>query len=102
MLAYEKDKKEQYYIDYLAARRMQLPDNEYMAFAAGSPEKYQHALELEKRMERFSEEWELQPEYLQLYNRREHRTGGDGKKYYEENERLIQLLKDNYRDSCSD
>lgn len=102
MLAYEKDKREEYYIDYLAAKRMQLSANEYMAFAAGSPENYQHTLELQRKMERFTEEWELQPEYLQLYNRREHRTNGDGKKYYEENERLMQLLKDNYRDSCSD
>lgn len=102
MRAYERDEKEEYFIDYLAAKRMQLSENEYVAFAAGIPENYRHTLELEKKMERFSEEWELQPEYLQLYNRREYRTGGDGKKYYEENERLLQLLKDNYRDSCSD
>lgn len=102
MLAYERDKREEYYIDYLAAKRMRLPENEYVALAAGAPEMYQHTLELEKKVERFSEEWEQQPEYLQLYNRRELRTGGDGKKYYEENERLIQLLKDNYRDRCSD
>lgn len=102
MLAYERDKREEYYIDYLAAKRMRLSENEYVALAAGAPEMYQHTLELEKKVERFSEEWEQQPEYLQLYNRREHRTGGDGKKYYEENERMIQLLKDNYRDRCSD
>lgn len=101
-LAYEKDEKEEYYIDYLAAKRMQLTDNEYVTFAAGIPENYRHILELEKRMERFSEEWELQPEYLQLYNRREYRMGSDGKKYYEESERMIRLLKDNYRDSCND
>lgn len=101
-LAYEKDEKEEYYIDYLAAKRMQLTDNEYVTFAAGIPENYRHTLELEKRMERFSEEWELQPEYLQLYNRREYRMGSDGKKYYEESERMIRLLKDNYRDSCND
>lgn len=101
-LAYERDKKEEYYIDYLAAKRMRLSENEYVAFAAGSPENYQHTLKLEKKMERFSEEWEQQPEYLQLYNRRENRSGGDMKKYYEENDRLMRLLKDNYRDSCSD
>lgn len=102
LLACGKDQREEYYVDYLAAKRMQLTENEYVAFAAGSPENYRHTLELEKKMERFSQEWELQPEYLQLYNRRECRTGGDVKKYYEENERLVQLLKDNYRDSCGD
>lgn len=102
LLAYERDKREEYYIDYLAAKRMRLSEKEYVAFAAGSPEKYQHTLELEKKLEKFSDEWELQPEYLQLYNRRERRTGGDAKRYYEESERLVQLLKDNYRDGCSD
>lgn len=101
-LAYERDKREDYYIDYLAAKRLRLPENEYVAFAANSPENYRHTLELEKKMERFSEEWELQPEYLQLYNRRESRTGGDVKKYYGESERLVRLLKDNYRDGGSD
>lgn len=101
-LAYEKDKREDYYIDYLAAKRLQLSEEEYVAFAAGIPENYQDTLELEKRMERFREEWELQPEYLQLYHRREYRTGGDVKKYYEESDRLVQLLKESYRDSCGD
>lgn len=101
-LAYEKDDQEEYYIDYLAAKRMKLPESEYVAFAAADAENYRHTLELEKRMERLVDEWEQQPEYLQLYNRRERRTGGDGKKYYEENERLMQLLKDNYRSGCSD
>lgn len=101
-LAYERDKREDYYIDYLAAKRMHLTEDDYVAFAAGISENYQHTLELEKRMERFREEWELQPEYLQLYNRRECRAGGDVKKYYEESDRLVQLLKDNYRDSCGD
>ncbi len=101
-LAWEKDPREDYHIAHLAAKRMQLAESEYVAYVAGNPEDYRYTLELEKRMERFSEEWELQPEYLQLYNRRESRTGGDGKRYYEENDRLMQLLKDNYRDSCSE
>lgn len=100
-LAYEKDNRDEYYIDYLAAKRMMLSESEYVVFAAEQPENYRFTLELEKKMERLSEEWEQQPEYLRLYNRRELRAGGDGKKYYEENERLTQLLKSGYRDSLN-
>ncbi len=99
MQAYEKDRKDEYYIEYLAAKRMMLSENDYVAFVSGNPENYRFTLELEKRMEQISGEWEQQTEYLQLYNRREYRTGGNGKKYYEENERLTQLLKDSYRES---
>lgn len=100
--AYDRDPRDEYYIDYLAAKRMQLSEGDYVAFAAGDPKNYPFTLELEKKMDRFTEEWERQPEYLQLYNRRELLTGGDAKRYYEENERLTQLLKDNYRDSFRD
>lgn len=98
-LAYEKDRRDDYYIDYLAAKRMTLSENEYVAFVAEKPEQYHLTLELERKMERLSEEWEQQPEYLRLYNRREQRADGDMKKYYEENERLTRLLKSGYRDS---
>ena len=53
-------------------------------------------------MERLTDEWERQPEYLRLYAHRELRTGERKQKYYEENERLTQTLKDSYRKSVAD
>lgn len=98
-LAYEKDRRDDYYIDYLAAKRMTLSESEYVDLAAEKPEQYRFTLELERKIEQLSEDWEQQPEYLMLYKRREQRNGGDMKKYYEENERQVRLLKDGYRDS---
>lgn len=85
---------------YLAAKRMELPEDEYVAFAAQNPENYTESLELEKRIEQFEREWEQQPEYRQLQLRGTWRTE-DRVKYDAENERLTQALKNSYRTSVS-
>lgn len=85
---------------YLAAKRMELPEDAYVAFAAQNPENYTESLELEKRIEQFEREWEQQPEYRQLQLRGEWRMN-DRVKYDAENERLTQALKNSYRASVS-
>lgn len=99
--AWETEQQDIYYRDYLAAKRMELSEKEYVAFAADNHEKYELTLSLEKDIERLTEEWEQQPEYLRLNHRRELREGSDKQKYYEESDRLIQVLKSSYRSSMS-
>lgn len=94
--AFELDGGEAYCMDYLAAKRMQLSGKEYVDFTSQHTEWYQLVMELEKRVESASAEWEQQPDYLRLYNRREMRNH-DKQKYYEDNDRLIQALKSSYR-----
>lgn len=94
--AYEWSKSEEYCVDYLAAKRMELSEENYVAFAAEHGEWHLSALELEKKLERALGEWEQQPDYLRLYNRRDLRSR-DRRKFYEDNERLTQALKDSYR-----
>lgn len=100
--AYEMEGRRDFYRDYLAAKRMVLTESEYVSFAAENPEGYELTLELEQDMERLTDEWERQPEYLQLYGHRELRTSDRKQKYYDENERLTQTLKDSYRKSVAD
>ncbi len=83
-------------MDYLSAKRMQLSEKTYVDFAAGCTEWYPQTLELEKKYREAVEEWEKHPDYLQLYNRRELKSR-DRQKYCEENERLVQALKNSYR-----
>lgn len=99
--AWETDQQDTYYRDYLAAKRMELSEKEYISFAADRHVKYELTLCLEKDMEQFTEEWEQQPEYLRLNHRRELRNSSDKQKYYEENEQLTQALKSSYRSSMS-
>ncbi len=71
LAAYELSGSGDDYTEYLAAKRLELPESDYVAFAAGHPKNYQYALDLEKRLEQLTQDWEVQPEYLTLYNRRE-------------------------------
>ena len=97
----EKRKSQIEHLDaYLAAKRMELTEDAYVAFAAQNPENYTESLELEKRIEQFEREWEQQPEYRQLRLRGDWRVN-DRVKYDAENERLTQALKNSYRTSVS-
>lgn len=88
--------------DYLAAKRLELPEEAYVAFAAGHTELYEETLALEKEIEELTKQWEQQPEFLLLNNRRELRENGQLQKYDEENEKLTQALKESYRNSVTD
>lgn len=77
--------------DYLAAKRLQLSEGEYVALMGERGDLYSHSLELERQMEQYEREWEASPEYLRLYGMRESRN------YFEEGERLTLALKDGYR-----
>lgn len=100
--AYETDGREEFYRDYLAAKRMELSENDYVSFAAGNTGGYGHALELERDVEQLIREWEQQPEYLRLNSRRELRSGDNRQKYYDDSERLTQTLKESYRSCVTD
>lgn len=99
--AFQTDGDPDCYRDYLAAMRMTLSEEDYVAFAAERAENYGYTLELEKELEQILGEWEQQPEYLLLNSRRARRGGVDRQSYYEEGDRLIQALKDGYRNSVS-
>lgn len=96
--AYELDGGQESRACYLAAMRMGLSEADYVAFSAEHGELYQEAMELEKKFEQSAAEWERQPDYLLLYNRRERRES-DMPKYLEENGRLTQALKESYRET---
>ena len=98
--AYETDGDPNCYRDYLAAKRLELSEDDYVAFVASQEEGYEHMLGLEKDIDKFLAQWEQQPEYLLLYNRREARTL-DRQRYHGEGGRLLKALKDSYRDSVS-
>lgn len=100
--AYETDKEMVHYQEYLAAKRMELNEGEYIAFAAEQTKAYKYTLELEKKMERLLEDWKIQPEFQRLLEIRELRKGQNRQKYYDENENLIQELKKSYCDSVGE
>lgn len=95
--AYEIEEREDYYLEYLAAKRMELSESEYVSLVAGKTGKYELTLALEKKMEQMNEEWQQRTDYLQLNHFRELRGGEQRQKYYEQCENYSRTLKDSYR-----
>jgi hypothetical protein len=81
---------------------MELDERAYIAFAAEQTVGYEYTLELEKKMERLTEDWKLQPEFQQLLEIRERRSSGERQRYDEGNEELVRNLKRSYRGSVGE
>lgn len=95
--AYDADGDLAHYKAFLAAKRLELDENAYISFAAEQTIGYEHTLELEKKIERLTEDWKLQPEFQELLAIRESRKNGERQRYYEDTGRLIRELKSDYR-----
>lgn len=87
---------------HLAAKRMELSEEEYISYAAELTNSYEASLALERELELLESDFVKQPEYKKLLLRREWRQGIDKQKYYDENDSLTQSLKSTYRSSVSE
>ncbi len=100
--AYEVCREPAYLRAMLLAKRMQVSEGEYVEFTQRYPEAYELSLELEKELEACRELWQQQPEYARLQQRMEYRRSHESQKYYEENEKIIQMIKNRYRFTISE
>lgn len=95
--AYELSGETAEQISFLAAKRMYLSESDYIAFVSEQADSYAGLLQLEKQMNHIKNEWEKQADHRRLSMRAQLREQ-DKQRYYNESDRLIQALKDNYRD----
>lgn len=102
LAAYRINGNEEDYLCFLATKRLELPERQYVSFASGEMEHYELTLELEKKMEELQREYQLQPEKLMLRQRIHALEIGDERRYQEESERFCQSLKDAYRFSVGE
>ena len=100
--AYEICESDEHFMAYLAAKRMELSDGEYIALVAELSGSYEQTLVLEKKLEDLLRQWQEQADYQRLMLRREWREGSEKQKYYDENGRLTLGLKNSYRNSVSE
>lgn len=98
-LAYETDGDMEHHKAYLAVKRLELDEKAYIAFAAEQTIGYEQTLELEKRIDRLTEDWKLQPEFQELLAIREYRQNGNRQLYLKENEKLLRRMKKEYCES---
>lgn len=100
--AYETEGREEYYLAYLAAKRMELPEGDYLALVAEQPGSYETSLRLEKRIQSLEEGFRGHEAYRRLEELKERKADGEEQRYYEEVETIGQLLKEQYRESVSE
>lgn len=98
LAAYELVHEPDYYRAYLAAKRMQLDDREYIAFVADLPEAYDISISLEREIDGILEEWEGSECLKNLSELKEIREEGRKSLYYEEIDRHTQAIKEQYRE----
>lgn len=99
--AYDAEPTDASFQAYLAAKRMELEEGEYISFVAELTEHYEETLKLEKQIEQIARDWQEHGDYKRLEQRREWRNDSD-KKYYDDNERLTLALKSSYRSNVSE
>lgn len=100
MAAYETDADRESLICYLAAKRMELSDSEYVDLVAGNLKLCEGSLELEGKVESLNAQWEQEADSLRLLKRKE-LLEEDERSYLEENRKVTQALKDGYRSMVS-
>ncbi len=100
--SYEIEPNGETYQAYLAAKRMELSEGDYLAFIAERPEAYDSSLKLEKDIEYLAESFGQQEAATRLAELKAWRNDGNKQKYYEEMERVVQILKDSYRNSVGE
>jgi tetratricopeptide (TPR) repeat protein len=86
---------------YLAAKRMELSDEEYVALAADHLDQFRNSLVLEKTMDALNKAWKVSPEAKRLEERGSvHDTLSEC--YFEENGRIMAGLMASYRESVGE
>lgn len=97
--SYEIRQDKETLVEYLAAMRLSMKEEDYISFAAGHPEYYEETLMLEKRMEELVTVWEESEQKRALDRRLLRKVHGDSTGYYAETDRRLYELKNEYRES---
>lgn len=88
-------------LHFLAAKRMELSDADYIAFAAQREEEYRITLELERRMEVLQKEYQEDETKQRLEQMKAYRNGEEAVKYYAGTDKIARRLKEDYRSHAS-
>ncbi|MBO7387554.1 MAG: hypothetical protein J6U15_07085 [Lachnospiraceae bacterium] len=96
--AYNYTNSEADFRDYLAAKRMSMSDSEYVKFVADMPDYYMASINLEADVDEILNNWERSNEEAELEELLNLKQLGDSTGYYQEVNRLVEGLKEEYRD----
>ncbi len=97
--AYELSGREESGIQYLVAVRSRISEGEYVSFIADNGQYYELSLKVEKRYEAAREQFEATRENRMLSALKIYKEEGNISSYYEEIDKIIAEIKDQYRES---
>lgn len=97
--AYELSGREESGIQYLVAVRSRISEGEYVSFIADNGQYYELSLKVEKRYEAAREQFEATRENRMLSALKIYKEEGNISSYYEEIDKIIAGIKDQYRES---
>ncbi len=100
--AYEITGNEESGIQYLAAVRQMLTDEEYIRFIAKRPQFYNLSLEVEHLVEQAAGHFEETRENRMLFALKVYKEEGNVNSYYEEIDKLTAEIKQQYRDNVTE
>ena len=95
--AYRRNGEEEELTAFLTAKRMQLPEKEYVAFVTGSPDYYEASMQLEQRLEKAAEDWQQSEEKRNTEELFFKRQTEEASYYYSEMAKNIESLQEEYR-----
>lgn len=98
---YDMTKNEESGIEFLAAQRMYLSEEAYIAFIGEHGEYYNLSMQVEKRLTAAREEFEASEENRMLTALKIYKDEGNAASYYEEIDKIIAKKKDEYREVVS-
>lgn len=99
--AYDMTGDEKTGIEFLAAQRLCLNEDAYIAYIAEHGEYYNLSLQVEKRLKEAKEEFEASEECRMLTALEIYKDEGNVASYYEEIDKIISRQKDEYRELVS-
>lgn len=89
-------------LQFLTAVRRQLSDSDYVAFIADHGEYYELSLKVEKLLKQVREQFEATQENRMLSALKIFKEEGNAASYYEEIDKVIDALKDDYRNCVTE
>lgn len=100
--AYQLHPIKEHYMPYLASKRAELSEREYLQFVTEQPRNLEYSLEIEQQMKNIQKRYDETEIGYRLAQMCEWRDAGEIQKYDEELERMILAMKENYRLSMSE
>lgn len=93
--AYRRNGEEEELTAFLTAKRMQLPEKEYVAFVTGSPDYYEASMQLEQRLEKAAEDWQQSEEKRNTEELLFKRQTEEASYYYSEMAKTLKVCRKN-------